>query len=356
MSLYKYNNSKVWWMDFIFDGVRVRESTKSRSKKLAQDIERKRRTELESGRMGLRQRERPRIFSLVAEDYLLIKRPVLSERGLIIEKSNLKHLLAAFGSKLLSDIGAAEIDIYQRNRRSLGAAPKTINLEIGTLRAILLRHQLWQFIKQDVRMLKVEESVGTALSSAQEQALLQACAESRSRTLHPAVVLALNTGMRSIEIRSLRWLQVDLAAKLVRVGRSKTEAGAGRMIPLNGRATLTLQAWAALFPSRTPDHFVFPSERYGQNGAAYDVHPEKPMGSFKEGWEAARKRSGIQCRFHDLRHTACTRLLEGGVTFALLAQIMGWSPSSTVKMAKRYGHIGDSTLRQAMALLEQQVA
>jgi integrase len=178
---------------------------------------------------------------------------------------------------------------------------------------------------------------------------------SRSRTLYPAVVIALNTGMRSIEIRSLRWTQVDLAAKMLRVSRSKTDAGAGRMIPLNARATVILRDWAANFPSRGPEDYVFPSERYGQNGSPYAIDPSKPMGSFKEGWEAARKRSKIQCRFHDLRHPACTRLL-GGVPFALLAQIMGWSASSTVKMAKRYGHVGDSSLRQAMALLDQRVA
>jgi hypothetical protein len=42
-----------------------------------------------------------------------------------------------------------------------------------------------------------------------------------------------------------------------------------------------------------------------------------------------------------------------GVPFALLAQIMGWSASSTVNTAKRYGHVGDDSLRQAMAVLHQ---
>jgi integrase len=149
---------------------------------------------------------------------------------------------------------------------------------------------------------------------------------------------------------------VDLAAKMLRVGRNKTAAGVGWMIPLNARATVILRDWVANFPSRGPEDYVFPSERYGQNGSPYAIDPSKPMGSVKEGWEAARKRSKIQCRFHDLRHTACTRLLEGGVPFALLAQIMGWSASSTVKMAKRYGHIEDSSLRQAMALLDREVA
>ena len=38
-----------------------------------------------------------------------------------------------------------------------------------------------------------------------------------------------------------------------------------------------------------------------------------------------------------------TRLLEGEVPFAILAQIMDWSVSATITMAKRYGHIGDSS-------------
>ena len=53
-------------------------------------------------------------------------------------------------------------------------------------------------------MLRVEENVGTALTRQEEADLLEACFASRSRTLYPAVLLALNTGMRSIEIRSLR--------------------------------------------------------------------------------------------------------------------------------------------------------
>ena len=125
-------------------------------------------------------------------------------------------------------------------------------------------------------------------------------------------------------------------------------------MPLNIRATAVLREWAAGVSHRQSSDHVFPSERYGQNGSSYATDPSRPMGSFKEGWELARKRAVVQCRFHDLRHTACTRLLEGGVPFALLAQIMGWSASSTVKMAKRYGHIGDDSLRHAMAVLDRQ--
>jgi len=49
MSLFRYKGSKVWTMDFMFHGQRIRESTGTRSKTLAQKIESKRRQKLEEG-------------------------------------------------------------------------------------------------------------------------------------------------------------------------------------------------------------------------------------------------------------------------------------------------------------------
>jgi integrase len=62
--------------------------------------------------------------------------------------------------------------------------------------------------------------------------------------------------------------------------------------------------------------------------------------------------TGVKCRFHDLRHTTITRLLERGQAFAVVAEIMGWSAGTAVRMAKRYGHIGPSAKRVAMAALD----
>ena len=41
-------------------------------------------------------------------------------------------------------------------------------------------------------------------------------------------------------------------------------------------------------------------------------------------------------------------MLEAGVAFPVLAALMGWSPATTVRMAKRYGHIGQTALRSAV--------
>ena len=182
-------------------------------------------------------------------------------------------------------------------------------------------------------------------------------AASRSRALLPALVLALATGLRLDELRLLKWAQVDLVNDAVRVGKSKTPNGTGRAVPLNLAAVASFKDWATQFPDRKLSHYVFPAERVGFSGhdeipQVFDTDPTKPIGSWKVAWTTAREASGVSCRWHDLRHTTVTRLLERGVPFAVVATIMGWSPGTTVRMAKRYSHTGDSAQRQAMRLLD----
>jgi integrase len=159
--------------------------------------------------------------------------------------------------------------------------------------------------------------------------------------------------MRYSEIRLLTWRQVDFARRELTVGKSKTQSGTGRVLPLNARAAAVLEFWASIFLDRKPTDYVFPSERYGASGdefkaLAYDTDPAKPIGRWKEAWEAAKRRANVRCRFHDLRHTGCTRMLEAGVAFPVVASLMGWSAATTVRMAKRYGHIGQTALRTAV--------
>jgi integrase len=353
MSIYRYKGSKVWTMDFMFHGQRVRESTGTRSKTLAQQIEHKRRQGLESGAAGIRSLNRPLIFSVAAQDYLEMKRHSWSPRMYVIEKTNLGHLLPEFGRLLVCDIEARDIARYQQSRLLAEAAPKTVNLEVGTLRAIMKRHGAWPKVQADIRMLSAQGEVGRAISGEEERLLLRECARSRSRSLLHFVTLAIETGARKDVIRTLLWVWIDFANACIRFGKDKTPSGTGRIIPLNRRAFETLRFWAEQFPDRKPEDYVFPAERYGASGdgfesCAYATDPTKPMGSLKEAWEAAKERSGVKCRFHDLRHTAVSRMLDAGVPIAKVAKIVGWSPATMVRMAARYGHFALEDLRSAV--------
>src|SRR5262245_11709637 len=95
-------------------------------------------------------------------------------------------------------------------------------------------------------------------------------------------------------------------AKSLTVGKSKTAAGTGRVIPLNPRAVAVLSHWRGLFAGAEPEHYVFPHEKYGLAGndrklCAYEIIPTEPMHRWKVAWESARKAANVLCRFHDLR-------------------------------------------------------
>src|SRR5712692_4401890 len=186
----------VWWYRFKFHGSEIRESAGTRSKTVAKQIEFARRRCLGEGAGGIRRRK-PRLFRVAAEEFLSVKRPTLAPKSYRIEETNLGHLLPVFGGTLCSDIEAADVARYQQRRSEEGAAAGTVNLEVATLRAILRRLGLWAQIQPEVRMLPERDDAGRALTAEEEERLLRACGASRSRALYPAVVLALNTGLRS---------------------------------------------------------------------------------------------------------------------------------------------------------------
>jgi integrase len=300
-----------------------------------------------------------------------LKKATLAPRSVAIEKANLVHLLPELGRKLICDIDARDIARYQQKRIDADASPKTVNLEIGTLRAILKRFGHWARLQPNVNMLATRDDIGRAITPEEESALIQACGKSRSRSLVPFVTLAIETGARYGVIRTLQWGCVDFENRCLKWGKDKTAAGTGRVIPLSQRAMAALSFWATHFPERKPEHYVFPAERYGAAGdefcaKAYNVDPSKPIGSIKEAWEAAKLRAGrilkgeteeadpkekiapLVCRFHDLRHTAVSRMLNAGIPIAKVAKIAGWSPATMVRMAARYGHFSLNDLRGAV--------
>jgi|ERR1019366_5584621 integrase len=344
-----YQRGKVWWFKFRFCGRLIQESSKETNRNRAAEAERRYRNRLADSYNVVPKRKAPIPFSAAAEALIAGKARRWAPKSLTIERSNLKHLLPTFGAKLLTDINADSINVYI-GARLQEAAAKTVMLEIGTMRAILRKHRLWGALLPDIDLPKVDNNIGRALSPEEESQLLTACAASRSRSLFPAVALDFNSGLRLSELRLLRWAQVNLTNRTLQVGDSKTEYGEGREVALNDRALAILTQWAASFPARRPEHFMFPAEKYG-GGGAYATDPTQPIGSWKEAWEAAKKRASVKCRFHDLRHTAVSRMLDAGVPLSVVAAVMGWSPSTMVIMSKRYGHIGKAAGAEAVKSL-----
>jgi integrase len=335
MSLYR--RGETWWYKFQFAGQSVRESAKTKSKTVAAQAERERRGRMANSFNNIQKRPTPMLFSVAARNWLETH-PEWRPRTLEVQELALKHLSPVFARVLISDITADDVARYQSSRLLKGASPRTVNIEVTALRAILIKHRLWETISQEVKMLKEPKSAGRVLSLPEQEVLLVECRASGNPALYPIVETALATGMRSDEIRQLRWSQIT---ENITVGHSKTDAGENRVVPINSRLRQVLDLWAGRFPSRRLQHFVF-----------CDDDPTRPIGSWKKSWKRACRRAGLgELRFHDLRHTAVTRMLEAGVPFAHVARVLGWCPSTTTEMAKRYGHIADKTLASAVESL-----
>jgi integrase len=315
-----------------------------------------RRRALEEGVNGLTKKPQPLLFNAAAREHLALKASKWKPSTQRIESKNVEHLSRVFRRFLLFDITAADVWQYQQRRQQDGASGATINLEVATLGAILRRHRLWAALQPDIEAMPRREDVGKALTVTEEERLLAACRSSRSRELYTAVVVTLNTGLRRGELLSLRWSQVDLTGLWLQVGTSKTFAGRGRLIPLNVTAATALSAWAGQLPDRKPEHAVFPTERVGASGDTFAAcvtatDPNVPIRSLQTAWVNAKKTARVTARWHDLRHTVCTRLLEAGLSLPLIGRILGWSPSTMVLMSHRYGQVDALTQREAMARL-----
>lgn len=187
--------------------------------------------------------------------------------------------------------------------------------------------------------------------------LLTAAKASPSRSLFPALVVSINTGLRNEELRLLKWQQVDLQTPEIRVGKSKTKGGTGRHVKLNSWAVEVLNEWRSWFPHWKPEHFVFPSESYslvgkaGQYGGDVQlgrVHPNKPVSTWKTSWTTVRRKAGVECRWHDLRHTCASALGAAGAMDQTMKSILGWMSE---KMIERYSHTTNEAKQAAVDAL-----
>lgn len=350
MSLEKRGN--VWWFEFRIYGQRIRESAHTSSKTLAGQIEREHRRKLESSAGGVRI-QRPMLFSVAAKAWLA-DGPQWSESTREIYKRKLCHLTPVFGKMLLSVVEPGDISAFQRKRLKAKAAPSEINKECAVLRMVLRKHRVWHLLAPDYRPLRESEERGMALTGDEVGRLLASARKSRSQSLYPALVMLVNTGLRVSELRTLQWRQIDLIERGLIVGKSKTRGGEGRSVPLNQDAFKAITEWRLNFVSPLPNHFVFPTERYGLKGeegykygtvSVWDRNPEKAIGSWKTAWGLCRKTAKVDCRLHDLRHTFVSRLAENQNTDQT---IMALSGHLSRKMMERYSHVRNEAKRRAV--------
>src|SRR5690606_30204513 len=182
-----------------------------------------------------------------------------------------------------------------------------------------------------LRLVKERPSKRPVLSVADEFELLQAASEH----LQMIAIAALDTGMRRGEILNQLWEHVDLSRRVLLVTRSKTAEGESREIPLTDRLYRLLEAY------QQPEGNVF-------------TYEGRTISCFSRTWAASIRRAKIRyLRFHDLRHTFNTRLMEAGVQRDVRMALMGHSSGHSVH--SRYTHVELPIKREAISKLEEWV-
>jgi integrase len=138
----------------------------------------------------------------------------------------------------------------------------------------------------------------------------------------PAVLTALNTGLRRKEQFSLYWTDIDMYGREITVRTSKTNRS--RVVPINDELFAVLTAWRAqCFSGNVHPLLVFPNE---SGGALREVK------AFVEIRRAAKIQN---LRWHDLRHTFATWAVTGGAPLDVVSR---WLGHSRIEQTMRYAH------------------
>ena len=356
-----YKRGGTYWFKFLFQGQLIRESAKTNSKTVAREAERARRRDLELAVNRIGRRERTPLFGRAAKEWIEAK-VGKSENTLRNYRQYVTSLTAEFKDRLVCDIDIADIRTLQRKRIRQGLSHRSVNYEISVLRQILKTFRLWHNLSEDVDWFREKHDVGKALLEEDEKWLSAACASSRSPALLPLFVLCLDGGLRASEAKTLRrrdlkltWQDGVIARGELVVAKSKTDAGVGRKIPLTRRACGVLTLWFSRLPEANPDAFLFPSHQIGLAGdtrgpLVYAVDFERPLREWKSAWYTALRQTKLKYRWHDLRHTFITRLLENPSNSEETVRALAGHVSR--KMMEQYSHIRQKAKEAAIAGLE----
>jgi integrase len=244
---------------------------------------------------------------------------------------------------------------------SLGRAPATVNRYKVTLSSIYRygkqRDKVQVNPAREVAQQKLNNGIVRYLKPDEEKRLravlqkaVDACGpqneQRRKRLQHRIYELdvALGTGMRKGEQYGLRWSDIDFERRVITLRDTKN--GSSRTVPMIDdvvsafrqlkKLSLERKDRAIDRPNAAPDDVVF------------------GIGDNKKWWEAALKDAKIKAfRWHDLRHTFCSRLAQAGVSLKVIQEAAG---HKTIQMSARYAHMDHTTLQNAMSVLNRNAA
>ena len=305
------------------------------TKSVAQSVLEERKRQIALGQYHMIKAKIP-TFKDFSSDYIKHQRDVIKKRSWKRDQLALKHLNKFYGEMKLSEITPKAIDDYKKVRIN-NVAPATVNRELEVARAMFNLASKWNnfFGKNPVSeagLFKLDNQKERILSNEEEHELLS-CAPPYLKSI---IICALNTGMRKNEILTLKWVNVDLDNNLLIIDVINNKSKKVKRIPINSKLRKIL---LSLRLKSGGNKFVFLSSK-GEHYSCQD--------SLNRAFHLALKKANIQgLRFHDLRHTAATRMIEKGVNIVAVSKILG---HSDIKITMRYAHPENSLIEAVESL------
>ena len=269
------------------------------------------------------------------KDYINHVRDILKLRTWKKRREQFKTLRGFFGDKRLNQITAKDIDDF-KSRRLQKVKPASVNRDLATLRHIFNIAKRWgRFYGNNpvsISGLLREDNLRTRVLSQEEEGKLL---NNSAPHLKLILIAALNSALRISEILSLKWDNVDLESNVFIIDATNNKSKRLKKVPIN--SLLRKMLVEMRLRTARQSEYVF----LGDDG--------KPVKSVRTAFKNACRRADIEdLIFHDLRHTAGTRMSESGVGIAAISKIMGHS--SIELTMRRYLHPAES-LREAVEKL-----
>jgi integrase len=338
MTIRKRKDTGKWTCDFYYNGQRIVRTLKSaKTKREAEAAEAVIMNKVFQQAYGFEAKPDKLFENFIVETFLPYSEA--NKRSFRGDVSVCRVMVKSFKNKTLRQLTPPVIESFKQELLSTPTwhgkqrSFATVNYYLRILSKIFSMALDAEIVESNpcrrVKKLKFDNQRTRVLSRAEESKLMTALGA--NRLVQQIVTFALHTGMRRGEIFSLEWKDVDFERRVILVQQSKSDKK--RIIPMNATLSEMLQNTVRRGDS------VFPSPLTGGR-----------LDNIKRSFNRALKAADIEgLKFHDLRHTAATRMADAGADAFTLMKILG---HSDIRMTSRYTHATDTALRRAVENLD----
>ncbi|MCG8514512.1 MAG: site-specific integrase [Halanaerobiales bacterium] len=284
------------------------------------------------------------------------------------------HIIPALGAIKLDQLHPMHIQTYLNKKRVKGRkdgqpgglSEKTLLQHYRILSKSLNQAVKWQRIKYNpIRAVDApkpeKKNKIVAMTKVQVKKLLNTV--ENDPWMYSFIFVALRTGMRRSELLGLRWEDVDLENKTIRVRQVLvTKMGTGTMIKgtKNLSSTRSISITDAVInvlkkhKKRQTEIRLFLQSEYNsldlvfckENGTIYNPS------TVNKRYRKARKKAGLSDMYtiHVLRHTFATMMLKADVNPKIVQEMLGHSVISTT--LDTYSHVTPNMQKEAAEKLD----